>query len=158
MVTRYTQPNQVKSGTHSEKKEGKVTTKGHRLQGGTQKRQNKNNWTRNKKHEQKYKQKIQTKDNHMIRVGQMKHPRQQATQERQSYKQRKTSQAGGQRQGYETNITYSVPRYNESCTSAFTEELRLKGVCCPSISCIVPAPPADSRDIGRIKTVDVISG
>ena len=101
----------------------------------------------------------------MIRVGQKKHPRQQATQERQSYKQRDTTQGGTQEQGCETNITqieievtYSVPSYKESCTSAFTEESRLTGDFCPSISFIVPAPPADSRAIGGIEAEDVISG
>ena len=58
----------------------------------------------------------------------------------------------------ELEVTYSVPGYKESCTSTFTEESRSTGGFCPSISCIVPAPPADSREIGRIEAVDVTSG
>ena len=101
----------------------------------------------------------------MIREGQKIHPRQQATQDRQSYKQRNSTQRGRQEQGYKTNITkivlevtYSVPGYKESCTSTFTEESRLTGVFGPSIACIVPAPLADSRKTDRIEAVDVTSG
>ena len=63
----------------------KVAGKGYR-QEGTQTRKSRN-------------QKTQTEDNHIIPVGQGKHP-QQATQERQSYKQWKTTQTGSQGQGH----------------------------------------------------------
>ena len=58
----------------------------------------------------------------------------------------------------ELEVTFSVPDYKESCTSVFTEESRLTGDFCPSIYGIVPAPPADFREIGRIEALDVISG
>ena len=58
----------------------------------------------------------------------------------------------------EVEVTYSVPGYKESSTSTFTEASRLTGDFCPSISCTVPAPPADSREIGRIKAIGVTSG
>ena len=74
---------------------------------------------------QTYNQKKQT---NMMRVGQTKQPRQQATQELQSFKKRNTAQAGRQEQGYKINmtqieleVTYSVPGYKGSFTSAFTE-------------------------------------
>ena len=58
----------------------------------------------------------------------------------------------------EVEVMYSVPCYKESSTSTFTEASRLLGDFCPSISGIFPAPPVDSREIGRITGVNVISG
>ena len=58
----------------------------------------------------------------------------------------------------EVEVMYSVPGYKDSSTSAFTEASRLLGDFCPSLSGIVPAPPVDPREIGRIKGVDIISG
>ena len=57
--------------------------------------------------------KTQTKDNHMIRVGQEKYPRR-------YNKQRNTTQTGRQKQ-IEHGVEYRVPGYKESCTSAFTK-------------------------------------
>ena len=55
-------------------------------------------------------------------------------------------------------ITWSVPGYKESCTSVVTEEFRLTGIFCPSISGIVTAPAVDFRAIARFDIVDVTSG
>ena len=54
--------------------------------------------------------------------------------------------------------TCSVPGYKESCTSVFTEEFRLTGKFCPSISGIVTAPVVDSRATARFDIVDVTFG
>ena len=54
-------------------------------------------------------------------------------------------------------VTSRVPDYKESCTSVFTEEPRLTGHFCPSISGGVTTPPADSRETARIEAVYVMS-
>ena len=54
--------------------------------------------------------------------------------------------------------TCSVPGYKEICTSIFTEESRLTGDFCPSISGIVTPPAVGSRATARFDAVDVISG
>ena len=52
--------------------------------------------------------------------------------------------------------TCSVPGYKESCISIFTEESRLTGDFCPSISGIVTTPAVGSRATARFDAVDVV--
>ena len=94
MVTRYTGLNQIKPETWLGRKVGKadrkkrtnkIASEEHGRQEGAQKRPKKKTHTQSRRNKQK--------DNHMIGIGQEKHPPQQTTEEeRQSYKQQKISE------------------------------------------------------------------